>query len=163
MRTGKQLGRAIAAIVAGVICVFATGCCCRLRQHMRIVDKLEAVVIVGFDDPPKCVVPQRPFTGREARMGQPVRLWVREVHFDQIQKPIDARKVQLDVVDAFGHPLQRPEVLVEPDHVITAASGFNDQPVMVSCNVSHGEYLVRASYSDKGAMSASYSAPLFCR
>lgn len=153
------------AIVCMVLMLTAVGSskCCRMDRHLRVTDKLEAVVVVGFDKPPKCVQPPPPFTGRQGRVDTPVPLWIRAVRFDEIQKPLGGRRVQLDVVDAFGHEIKNSEVLIEPDHVDTLDSGFNQQPVTITCKAPYGEYIVRASYADKATTSVSYSAHLLCR
>ena len=137
--------------------------CCRMDRNLRVTDKLEAVVVIGFDKPPKCVQPPPPFTGRQGRVNSPVPLWVRAIRFDDIQKPLSGRTVDLDVLDAFGHQLTNSEVVIEPSRIRTSEAGFNSQPVTITCKVPHGEYIVRASYPDKATTSVSYSAHLLCR
>lgn len=153
--------------VPGIICIallLAGGSkCCRVDKHLRVTDKLEAVVIVGFDKPPKCVQPPPPFTGRQAQVNNPIPVWVRAVRFDQIKKPLSGRKVELDVVDPFGRELPDSPVIIDPAEIETLESGFNARPITITCKVPYGEYIVRASYADKSTTSVSYSAHLFCR
>ncbi len=135
--------------------------CCKLDKHMRVVDKLEAVVIVGFDKPPKCVQPPHPYTGRQGLIGNPVPVWIRAVRFDDVVKPLSGRMVQLDVVDVFGRSVPG-EVSISQSRVATNKSGFNADPLSLTCNT-NGEYLIRAVYDDKRTKSVSYSAPVLCR
>ena len=137
--------------------------CCKLDKHMRVVDKLEAVVIVGFDKPPECVQPPSPSTGREANVGTPTEVWVRAVRFDQVLKPLTGRRVQLEVVDVFGKLAPASQVSISPGEVTTSATGFNDLPISITCNTAPGEYRIRVTYDDKQTKSNSYSSPLLCR
>lgn len=147
--------RIIAVLILGVL----SAGCCALRTRGRIPDRLEAYVILGFDEPPCCPRRPQPFVGRQIKPGEPLKGWARAVRFDRLRAPLPGRAVRLDVVDPFGKPVGSDTAELSPSEVRTAANGFNFEPIVFRSGT-RGEYLIRATYADKGASTFSYSAPI---
>ena len=159
-----SLDRGVRAVVAGLLCLAASGCCAmQARFRTPSLDYFERYVIVDVGPVRDCcVLPKRRTTaGREIRAGQPVRVWVRSVFATSVRDGASLGPVRLSVVTSFGDPETRVEVL--PATLQIGPDGYAIGDVFVNAKSAPLHFRIRAEFSDKQTTGISYSPFILVR
>jgi hypothetical protein len=128
--------------------------CCAWRTRGQALGRIETYVIFA-DRECKCPNPRIRY-GLSAKAGDTLKVYLREVFYNGLNKGVSGRKISLRVVDATGDPVTG--VVLQPTMVTTDAKGFG-APISISSST-QGVFLIEATYSDKRAPSTSYSMPI---
>ena len=145
--------RITSAFFLATLILVQTGC-----PKDRVVDKLEAYVIVGFHQPPRHPKPKSSHS-QMISPGESLPVWFREVFRNDLRKPIAGRSILLDIVDEGGVPVSSADAYLSATLVVTADDGFNALPIFFK-GMRPNVYIIRATYDDKRTRSVSYSAPI---
>ena len=131
--------------------------CCRWRTRGRAFGRLETFVVFS-EKPCKCPSPRHTY-GLQAKVGQVVHLYPREVFFNRLNFGASGRKVELVVVDTTGEPVTPANVAtVSPSEFTTDSKGFG--PGLTVSSSVQGVFQIRAAFSDKRSAGIAYSMPI---
>lgn len=140
-----------------VLIVAAISGCCSMRAHWTapVRDHLQAYVLVGIGERPKCPLPECSAPARNVKVGEELSVWLRAVYKDRLLQPITNLRISLEVVDPWGDVASAVDI--SPTVVTTGPDGFNPQTITVKATKAIGGFVVRATYPDRHVTSVSLS------
>jgi hypothetical protein len=146
---------------------------CKINGAVRIADKLETYVQsgVGFVSSCKdndCCIQTRYRQILLIERKRNASIWTRAVYFDELNRGIIGKNIGASVVDSSGREigLASGEYELKNANVTTDSNGFGYLPVIVQFTQQAPTariYLMRFSYSDRGAISYSYGPYFYIR
>ena len=149
-----------------LVFVLGNKCCCEWKNRGFVPGRLEAYVVVGIGELPKdeCIPAKEKLDMLVERpMNADMKVWLRAVFFDELNRPIDGRVIDLEIVDVTGATSpETQQISVTPNVVRTNARGFNESEIIVNSRT-FGIFRMKASYADKNGRASSYSAPIYFR
>ena len=147
-----------------LVFVLGNKCCCEWKNRGFVPGRLEAHVVIGIGELPKdeCIPAKEKLNMLVERpMNADAKVWVRAVFFDELNRPIEGRVIDLEIVDATGATsAQTQQISVMPNSVRTNARGFNESEIKVN-SPTFGIFRIKANYDDKNGRASSYSAPIY--
>jgi hypothetical protein len=156
-RCGRTVARLAWCVLIVACALTMNGCCSwRARRYGTVLGTFEQYVIVGYDVNPHCPTPKEGIP-RLVAPTEPLRVWVRAVYRDHVDRPVPDVFVSVGLVNSFGDdiPANTPEFSIRPDTVKTLKDGYSSAPIIFTTS-QQGHYRIKATYKDKNAQGVSY-------